>query len=275
MRLISKTFQKLKDKGHGALISYITGGDPRPEYTPLIARAMIEGGADILEIGIPFSDPIADGPTIQAASIRSLEAGTTPKRVLETVKEIKTQNGLPVVILTYYNPIFRMGLENFFSLAYDCKVDGMIVPDLPLEEAGEYIEIAKSYEIDTIFLVAPSTSNQRLQDIVKSTTGFLYLVSQFGVTGEKEKIKESTIQLVKRVLPHTSGRIPLAVGFGISKPEHVRVIVENGAEGVIVGSFFVNLIEKYKTDLQRILNEIGENTHRFKEATKTSRVSIY
>ena len=243
MNTINQAFQKAKAHGNGALIGYIMAGDPKPELTPKIADALIKGGVDILELGLPFSDPIADGPTIQAASVRALAAGTTPVKVLEIAKEIRQSHDVPIVIMTYYNPVFRMGLEKFFGLAKECMVDGVIVPDLPVEEAGDYKKAASKFGIDTIFLAAPSTSNERLSRIVECSSGFLYLVSHFGVTGAQATIEDSTIQLVKRVLPFTSGKIPLAVGFGVSKPEHVKRIIMAGADGVIVGSAFINLIK--------------------------------
>jgi tryptophan synthase alpha chain len=141
---ISKVFKNLKVHGKAALIGYVMGGDPKPSCTPKIAEALARGGADILELGIPFSDPIADGPTIQAASLRSLSAGTTPKMVLEMAREIKKTHDLPVVVMTYYNPVFKMGLEKFFNLAKTCSVDGVITPDLPVEEAGDYRKAASS-----------------------------------------------------------------------------------------------------------------------------------
>jgi len=268
VREIKKTFQKLKEQGSGALIGYITGGDPKPKYTPIIAEALIAGGVDILELGIPFSDPVADGLAIQAASLRALKAGTTPRKVLEIAREVRKKHSIPVVILTYYNPIFRMGLDNFFRSASNCEVDGLIVPDLPVDEADDYRKVAKTYGIDTIFLAAPSTSIERLQKIVEHTSGFLYLVSHFGVTGVREAIQNSTIQLVKQFLPYTTGRIPLAVGFGISKPDHVKVIVESGADGVIVGSAFVNIIRRNQGNFNKMLKEIEENAHKLKEAAK-------
>jgi tryptophan synthase alpha chain len=270
MSEIEKVFQKLKTQGNGALIGYVTGGDPEPKCTPLIAEALINGGVDILELGIPFSDPIADGPTIQAASVRALKAGTTPKVVLEIAKEIRKKHGVPVVILTYYNPVFRMGLEKFFRLAKNCMVDGLVVPDLPVEEAEDYKKAAETCGIGTIFLAAPSTSIQRLCKIVECTSGFLYLVSHFGVTGEKSAVEASTIQLIKRVLPYTSGRVPLAVGFGVSKPEHVRCIIENGADGVIVGSAFVNIVHKNQGKIGKMLEEIEETARKLKDATMQS-----
>lgn len=273
MNELGKTFRKLREQNDGALIGYITGGDPEPKYTPRIAGALIEGGVDILELGIPFSDPIADGPTIQAASLRALKAGTTPETVLEIAQEIKDEHDVPLVILTYFNPIFRKGLANFFRLTRNCGISGLIVPDLPVEEAEDYKEVAEAYAIDTIFLAAPSTSTKRLQKIIEFTSGFLYLVSLFGVTGVREKVENSTIQLIKKFRPYTTGRIPLAVGFGISKPEHVKRIIENGADGIIVGSAFVNIINTNRGNLSKMLNEIRENAYELKEATKKSRIS--
>lgn len=267
MNAISRVFERLKTTGEGALIGYLTAGDPAPEQTPLFAKALIGGGVDILELGLPFSDPIADGPTIQAASVRALTAGTKPRMVLEVAREIKHKHDTPIVVMTYYNPVFRMGLERFLSFAKDCSVDGLIIPDLPLEEAAEYREQAKAYRIDTIFLAAPSTSTERLRTIVDCSSGFLYLVSHFGVTGEQQTVEGSTIQLIKRVLPVTGGRVPLAVGFGVSKPEHARCIIEAGADGVIVGSAFVNIIQKNVGNVAKTAAELDGLTRRLKAAT--------
>jgi tryptophan synthase alpha chain len=266
MTAIAETFRKLKSHGEAALIGYVTAGDPEPQYTPKIAEALIKGGVDILELGLPFSDPIADGPTIQAASVRALNAGTTPRKVLEMAREIRQARDVPVVVMTYYNPVFRMGLDNFFRLAKDCMVDGIIVPDLPVEEASDYKKAASARGVDTIFLAAPSTSTQRLRKIIECTSGFLYLVSHFGVTGAKAAVEESTIELVKRVLPYTKGRIPLAVGFGVSKPEHALCIIEAGADGVIVGSAFVNVIQKNQDNVGRMLEELRDVACKLKEA---------
>jgi len=265
---IGRVFEKLKVQGDGALIGYVTGGDPEPRFTPVIAEALVKGDVDVLELGVPFSDPIADGPTIQAASVRALEAGTTPKVVLGMAGEIKRKCGVPVVILTYFNPVFRMGLENFFRLAGNCGVDGVVVPDLPVEEADDYRKAAEACGVDTIFLAAPSTTNERLQKIVACTSGFLYLVSHFGVTGAREALEDSTVRLIKRVLPFTAGRVPLAVGFGVSKPEHARCIIESGADGVIVGSAFVNIVHRHQGDVSRMLEEIEKLARGLKEATK-------
>jgi len=268
MSYIAKIFPKLRAQGKGALIGYVTVGDPEPQLTARIVEALVKGGVDIIELGVPFSDPIADGPTIQAASVRALEAGTTPKMVLCIAGEIKRKWDVPVVILTYFNPIFRMGLEKFFTLAKSFGVDGVIVPDLPVEEAEAYHEVARRCEVDTIFLAAPSTSNERLSKIVAYTSGFLYVVSHFGVTGARETLEDSTVQLVKRVLVFTTGKVPLVVGFGVSKPEHAKRIIEAGADGVIVGSAFVNIIQKRHGDVGRMLEELEVAARKLKNATK-------
>jgi len=267
MREIAKTFSRLKTRNEGALIAYVTAGDPDPVYTPRIVEALIEGGADIIELGIPFSDPIADGPTIQAATLRALKAGTTPKKVFKIVEEVRNESDVPIVILTYYNPIFRMGLRRFFESAEASGVDGVIVPDLPVEEAYEYKEAAEAYGIDTIFLAAPSTSTERLRKILKYISGFLYLVSIFGVTGARDRLQDLTIKLIKKTLPITCRRVPLAVGFGISKPEHIKAIMRNGADAAIVGSRFVKIIERKRDKIEEMLKALHEYAYLLKEAT--------
>ena len=268
MNSIGKVFNRLKAKNEGALIGYLTAGDPQPELTVDLAEALIRGGVDILELGLPFSDPIADGPTIQAASLRALTAGTTPKKVFEVADAItKKQKNLPIVIMTYYNPVFRMGLDKFFSEAKESGVEGVIVPDLPVEEADAYRTVATKQGIDTIFLAAPSTTKERLTRIIACTSGFLYLVSHFGVTGAKSAVEDSTISLVKRVQINTRGRVPLAVGFGVSKSEHVKGLVAAGAEGVIVGSAFVNLISGNLGYPDKMCRELEKTACELKQAT--------
>jgi tryptophan synthase alpha chain len=241
---IKEAFQKVKQQNSAALIGYITAGDPTPKQTPKIADALIKGGVDILELGLPFSDPIADGPTIQNASLRALQAGTTPMKVLEIAEEIKNRHDIPIVVMTYYNPVFQLGLNKFLASAKDHKVDGFIVPDLPVEEADDYREAAKANDLDTIFLASPATSKERLGKIVDASSGFLYLVSRFGVTGTQTSVADSTVKLIEHVKPFTAGKVPLAVGFGISKPEHVKTVIGAGADAAIVGSAFINIIEK-------------------------------
>ncbi len=267
MNTIKTVFQKQKQLGNGCLIGYITAGDPTPERTPEIADALIRGGVDILELGLPFSDPIADGPTIQNASLRALKAGTTPMRVVEIAKEIKSRHDIPVVIMTYYNPVFKFGVERFLAAAKEAGVDGFIVPDLPVEEADEYRKAAKTAKLDTIFLASPATSKERLCKIVDASSGFLYLVSRFGVTGAQSAVADTTVELIKKVQPFTAGKVPLAVGFGISKPEHVKRVIDAGADAAIVGSAFINIIEKNTKDM---LEELEQTAAALKAATKTA-----
>jgi len=268
MSVLEKRMRELKEKNEGALIAYVCGGDPKPEYTPEIVDSLIRGGADIIELGIPFSDPIADGPTIQEASVRALKAETTPIRVMEIARRVKEKHpSVPLVALTYYNPIFRMGLERFFTLAGECGIDGVIVPDLPIEEASEYKRLSEDHRIDTIFLATPNTTRERLENIIRYTTGFLYLVSIFGVTGTRESIHELTLQTMKRLLPCIGGRIPLAVGFGISEPEHVRTVVRSGADGAIVGSAFVKIIDRYQSNLGEMVIALEEKASKLKAET--------
>lgn len=267
MSEIAKTFSKLKAQGEGALIAYVTAGDPAPSYTPRIVEALIKGGADIIELGIPFSDPIADGPTIQAASVRALQAGTTPKHVFKIAEEIKEKYKQPLVTMTYYNSIFRMGVQKFIESARTSGISGIIVPDLPIEEAVEYKKIAETYEIDTIFFTAPSTSPERLRETIKFTSGFLYLISVFGVTGARSTIQDHTLKLIENTRVITNGTIPLAVGFGISEPQHVSAVLRNGADAAIVGSGFVKIIAQLLNNEDKMLKMLEDYTHQLKKAT--------
>jgi tryptophan synthase alpha chain len=268
MSAIQEVYHKAMQQGDGVLIGYIMAGDPSPELTPQIADALINGGVDILELGLPFSDPIADGPTIQAAGVRALAAGTTPLKVLEIAKQIKQTHNVPIVVMTYYNPVFRIGVDKFIGLAKEHLVDGFIIPDLPVEEAADYRKAAEAHGLDTIFLATPSTTNERLNKIVACSSGFLYLVSHYGVTGAKTKVEDSTVQLIKRVLPFTAGKIPLAVGFGISKPEHVERVIAAGADAAIVGSAFIKIVEKNSQNTSTMLNELSAAAQALKSATK-------
>jgi tryptophan synthase alpha chain len=268
MSNIAKAFQKAKAQGNGALIGYIMAGDPTPEHTIKIADALIKGGVDILELGLPFSDPIADGPTIQAAGLRALNAGTTPLKVLEMAGQIKQLHDMPIVIMTYYNPVFKLGVNKFLGSAKEHMVDGFIVPDLPVEEATDYKTAAKKHGLDTIFLAAPSTTNKRLTKIVSASSGFLYLVSRYGVTGAKTTVEDSTVQLIKRIQPFTDRKIPLAVGFGISTPKHVEQIIAAGADAAIVGSAFINIIQNNSPTMHK---ELQATAKALKAATKTAK----
>lgn len=240
---LKEVFQDLNARGEGGIIAFLTGGDPTLEATPKFVEAVVDGGADIVELGIPFSDPIADGPTIQAANLRALKAGTTPLKVLEIAEKAKKRVDVRLALLTYYNPVYHIGLDRFMKSASKHGIEGMIVPDLPVEESASYRRVAEGYDLDTIFLATPSTPKDRLERIAEQTSGFLYLVALHGVTGAREELNRMTLKALERIRREVEYTPPVAVGFGISKPEHVRAIIKAGADAAIVGSALIKLIE--------------------------------
>jgi tryptophan synthase alpha chain len=268
MTAISKTFGELNERNEAALIPYITVGDPSLKHTPRLASALIEGGADILELGIPFSDPIADGPTIQAAVKRSLTNGTKPMNALKVARTIKEKYETPLVLMTYYNPIFRAGLNRFLTSARGSGISGIIVPDLPVEESSEYKKECAAASIDTIFLASPATQPQRLKEIVSQTSGYLYLISLYGVTGARRSLPDSALDLVKKYTAALQGTVPLAVGFGISQPRHVRELVRAGTNGVIVGSAFVDIIGANSRNVTQASAKLTRLARNLKKATR-------
>ncbi|GBC73603.1 Tryptophan synthase alpha chain [archaeon HR04] len=241
---IDVRLREVMGRGEYALIGYMVAGYP-DEHTCLdVALAMIDGGVDILEIGIPFSDPIADGPTIQRASYIALSNGITPRKALDIARRIKDASDTPLVAMTYYNIVYRLGVERFIPMAREHGIDGLIVPDLTYEEADDVIRVAHMHGMDPIFLVAPNTSDERINMIASVSKGFLYLVSVYGTTGERDRFYEYTTNAIRRVKGLMMGRVPLAVGFGISRKEHVRLMIDAGADAIVVGSAFINIIEK-------------------------------
>lgn len=241
MSRIPLLFERLKREGRCGLIAYITAGDPAPGRTAGLVAALERGGADLIELGVPFSDPIADGPVIQRAGERALKAGTTLKRVLEIAREIRQHSEIPILLFTYLNPVLRYGLR---ELARDAKVagiDGCLLTDASVEEAEIYILAMREHGLDTVFLAAPTSSERRLDLVAKYSTGFIYLVSRTGVTGEQNTVSASVAPLVAAVRKRTE--LPMAVGFGISRREHVAEL-EKQVEGVVVGSAFMRLIEE-------------------------------
>jgi len=252
---ISAKFEALRSKREGALIAFVTAGYPKPELTPQIVQTLARH-ADIIELGIPFSDPIADGPTIQGATDRALKAGTTPETVREIISQIRCTSEVPLVVLTYYNIVFKCGVDKFVRDFTAAGMDGIIIPDLPVEEAGEVLEATRKYGADLILLVAPTTTPERLKRICDVSSGFLYVVSLLGVTGAREQLSESIKPLIADV--RKISRVPIAVGFGISNPEHVKGVIMAGADGAIVGSAFINLINKNLKDQQKMLRELDQ-----------------
>jgi tryptophan synthase alpha chain len=241
MSRIEKKFAELKDKGGKALIAYIMAGDPSLEDTERLIIELEKAGADLIELGIPFSDPLADGPTIQKAAARALEQGVSLRDVFDLVKRVRKVSQVPIIFMSYYNPVFKYGEEKFVTDAVKAGIDGIIVPDLPPEEAGSLTAFARGKGLNTIFLLAPTSDEDRIKTVCKTSTGFIYYVSLTGVTGTREGISKDIKEMVKKIKAHTKN--PVAVGFGISRPEQAREI-SSWADGVIVGSAIVKVIEE-------------------------------
>jgi tryptophan synthase alpha chain len=238
---IQSLFSRLAGEKRAALIAYLTAGDPSPDRTPALVAALERGGADLIELGVPFSDPIADGPVIQRGSDRALKAGTTVKKVLEVARQIRDQSEIPLLLFTYMNPVLRYGLE---ALARDAKaagIDGCLLTDLSVEEAAPHINVMRSAHLDTVFLAAPTSTPARMKLVAEYSTGFVYLVSRMGVTGERAALSDSLGPLVTAM--RASTKLPLAAGFGISTPEQAKAVAKI-ADGVVVGSAVVRLIEQ-------------------------------
>lgn len=239
---IQEKFRQLQKAEAKGLVIYLTAGDPSIEATGSLLEAVQNGGADIIELGIPFSDPLADGPVIQRASERALAGGTTVREVLRMLPKWRKRVQTPIVLFGYYNPILQYGLENFARDASEAGADGVLAVDLSPEESASYVETMRKWNMDTIFLGAPTSTDERLQRVANASTGFLYLIARAGVTGERNKISESTRPLVERVRKIT--RLPLAVGFGLSTPQQVRSVQEL-ADAAVVGSAIVRSIEEH------------------------------
>lgn len=250
MERLQRCFDRLRERNELALVLYLTAGDPSEELTIEAALCSAASGADVLELGIPFSDPIADGPTIQAAIDRALKRGVRVATVLEMVRTIRQKSEVPLVLMTYFNPVLRYGLERFALNAAQAGADGVLLTDVPPEEAGEWIKVAMQAGLATIFLLAPTSTEERIRLVAEIGTGFIYCISRTGVTGEREQLPEDLPELICRIRSHTDK--PIVVGFGISKPDHVAAVAQmEGANGVVVGSAFVRLLHE----------EFGENRH--------------
>lgn len=256
MSNISKAFENGK-----AFIPFITCGDPDLETTAAAIRAMVENGADLIELGIPFSDPTAEGPVIQGANIRALSGGITTDKIFDFVREIRRDVTIPMVFMTYANVVFSYGAERFISTCKDIGIDGLILPDLPYEEKDEFLPICHKYGVDLVSLIAP-TSENRIAMIAKEAEGFLYIVSSLGVTGTRSEIKTDLASIVNVVRQNTS--IPCAIGFGISTPEQAKKMADI-SDGAIVGSAIIKLIERYGKDSPKY---VGEYVKSMKDAIR-------
>jgi len=254
MSRISEKFKELRQKNRIALVSYITAGDPSLETTVDIALQLEKSGADIIELGVPFSDPMADGPAIQLASERALVGGATLAGVLETVKAIRKKSGVPIILFGYYNPFFKYGLERVVKDAAEAGADGFLIVDLPPEEAGEFKVHADKAGLDIVFLLAPTSTSERIGLVAENASGFVYLVSVTGVTGERPEMDYSLEGLTDEI-KQTTG-LPVGIGFGISSPEQVSRL-SGYADAVIVGSAIVRIIERYGSEKKKLLDELS------------------
>ncbi|HJY85322.1 MAG TPA: tryptophan synthase subunit alpha [Candidatus Acidoferrales bacterium] len=259
---ITRRFDELRQTGELGLVAYLTAGDPTLEATERIVLALAEARADVIELGVPFSDPLADGPTIQRASERALRSGTTLARVLGLVKRLRQSGEVPLMLFSYFNPVLQMGLEAFADRVAAAGADGVLITDLTPEEASAYRQVVLARGLDTVFLVAPTTTDQRLQRIAQASTGFLYLISRTGVTGAREALPDDLPALVRRVRANT--RLPIAVGFGISLPGHVSIL-GGLADAAVVGSALVQEIER-ATSVDAAARAVAERVRAFKQA---------
>jgi tryptophan synthase alpha chain len=261
---ISKRFAELRDAGELGIVAYITAGDPTLDATLRHVLGLAEAGADVIELGVPFSDPLADGPTIQRASERALKSGTTLHGVLDLVRRIRQSSQVPLVLFSYFNPILQFGLEKFAAAAAESGADGVLVTDLTPEESEDYRRILKARGLDTIFLAAPTSTDERLQKIAACSSGFLYLISRTGVTGAKDALPDDLPALLRRA--HRFTQLPIAVGFGISLPGQVSVL-GGLADAAVVGSALVAEIEK-AASVDAACAALRDRVHSLKDAAR-------
>jgi tryptophan synthase alpha chain len=252
MKTYGQLFCELK---RAALIPFFVIGDPDFDTSQELVKTAIDAGADILELGIPFSDPIADGPTIQKADIRARNSGMNIQKALEFVRKVKDYKDIPIGLLMYYNLVYQYGTEKFFADFHQAGVNSVLVADLSIDDAEEIIEPAKSAGLDTVFMVTPNTDAERMKLIASKTSGFIYTVSLLGVTGSREDLSDTVEGLVSRLKKLTD--VPICVGFGVSKPSHAAMIAQAGADGVIIGSRIVSLVEKNLGSKEKMLAEVS------------------
>ena len=260
---IEKTLRDLREKKKKGLIIYIAAGDPDLETTEQLVYTIAEAGADIIELGIPFSDPLADGPTIQQASQRALNGKVTIPKILSTIEKIRKKSSVPIALMTYYNPIFYYGLDRFVAGSKAVGVDGLIVPDLPLEESKELRDITERLEIELISFIAPTSTSERIDAITKVAQGFIYCVSVMGVTGTRENLSLDVAEMIRKIRPYTD--VPLAIGFGISNAKQAKEMIKY-SDAIIVGSAVVKIIENYQNDLSVLLGQVRSFVKSLKEA---------
>lgn len=266
MSRIDDTFADLRRRNHRALIPYMMVGYPDYESTKGIIRGMIRGGADVIELGFPFSDPLADGPTIQRAATTSLHNGTTLSTYYDMLDYIRDLTEIPLVCMTYSNIAYNIGYEGFVSGLQKHGADGIILPDMPIDESEEYRYTASKYNIDTIFLASPNSTDSRCASIIEASNGFLYLVAVYGTTGTQTGVQRYAIDALCRI-KRMSGNLPVGVGFGVRTSEDVRTYIKNGADAIIVGSAILNMVDGTSSGMEAAI-------HRYVSTLKKSTTAV-
>jgi tryptophan synthase alpha chain len=255
MKSYRDVFSQLKSQKRAALIPFFVIGDPDFDTSVAIVKAAVDAGADVLELGIPFSDPIADGPTIQKADVRAMQAGMNVHKALDFIKTIKQHKDVPIGLLMYYNLICRYGIDKFFRDFHEAGVNSVLVADMSIDDADEVLAPASAAGLDSVFMVTPNTEPERMKMIASKTTGFIYTVSLTGVTGSRDSLSGSVEGLVRQL--KTMADVPVCVGFGISKPEHARTVAQAGADGVIIGSKLVGMVEQNLKTPRKAIKEVS------------------
>lgn len=265
MSRIQDKFSELKAKNQKAFIAYAMAGYPSDKETISTVQRLVKGGADIIELGLPFSDPLADGPVIQNASFRALQNGMNFDRFVNLVKKIRSESNIPLVLMTYTNLVYSHGYDKFISTMKKAGIDGLILPDMAVEESDHYLEVVQKNNMDAIFLISPNTSEERIKKISKASSGFVYLVSVYGTTGAQKQFQQYTLDAIKNAKRILDGKIPLGVGFGVNNAEQAKLILQAGADAIIVASAFLRLIEK--TPKTKIQSKIVTFAKSLKKAT--------
>ncbi len=267
MSRLKKTFDDLRARNERALVPFVTCGDPDLNVTRDLMLAYIEAGADVVEVGIPFTDPLADGPTIQRASERALAAGTTMDDALQLISEVRAQTQVPIVPMTYINPVYQIGYESFAQRCAQVGADGVIISDLPPEEGADWIEAGANYGVDTVFLLAPTSDETRLQSVAQSASGFIYAVARLGVTGARDDVPPEIGDLIGRIRAHSD--TPICAGFGFSSAQQIRrTCAESELDGIVVASALIDRFEKTQGTTGQRIEAAARLVRELKDATR-------
>lgn len=262
----SKMFERLEENDEGAFIPFVVAGDPDYDTSLEIVKRLVDSGVDALEIGFPFSDPVADGVSVQEADIRAFDSGMTIEKCFSFLEDVRKYTTIPIGLLLYYNIVYKHGIDSFYKRLSNLDVNAVLIADLPPEEAGDVIDASDKYGVEEIFIVSQSTSNERLNKISEIVGGFIYVASVMGTTGVRKKVEHNTKELIRRIKNNTD--IPICVGFGISKQQHVKEVLDAGSDGAIVGSAIINIIKENLNDTDVLYEKITEYAKSMKNATR-------